>query len=170
MINRRPVGPSPSRPKGAATTIVDIASDRQTVFDFLTEPRTYPDWLVGAQDMRAVDSGWPAPGTRFHHRVGFGPFHIDDSTTVLQVDVPDSLVLRAAIGPLGTALVSFRLEGDETTRLTMDERPDSGLVSVLGVAGSPLLRASIWGRNRVALNQLKSLIEAPHQMSPTGDR
>ena len=36
MINRRPVGPSPSRPKGAATTIVDIASDRQTVFDFLT--------------------------------------------------------------------------------------------------------------------------------------
>ena len=66
MIRRRPAGPAPSRPKGAATTIVDIASDRQTVFDFLTEPRTYPDWLVGAQDMRAVERGWPAPGTRFH--------------------------------------------------------------------------------------------------------
>ncbi|MFN8037625.1 MAG: SRPBCC family protein [Acidimicrobiales bacterium] len=147
-------------------TIVDIAADRQTVFDFLTEPRTYPDWLVGAQDMRAVESAWPSPGARFHHRVGVGPFHIDDSTTVLAVDPPDSLVLRASIGPLGTALVSFRLEGDGVTRLTMDERPDSGLVHLLGTAGSPLLRASIWSRNRVALNQLKGLIEAPKQGAP----
>ncbi len=155
------------RPKGAATTIVEIAADRRTVFDFLTEPRTYPDWLVGAQDMRAVESDWPTPGARFHHRVGVGPFHIDDSTTVLELDAPDSLVLRASIGPLGTALVRFQLEGEDATRLTMDERPDSGLVKLLGAAGSPLLRASIWGRSRVALNQLKALIEAPREGSST---
>lgn len=156
-----------SRPTGAATTVVDIAADRQTVFDFLTEPRTYPDWLVGAQDMRAVEPEWPSPGARFHHRVGVGPFHIDDSTTVLELHAPDRLLLRASIGPLGTALVRFDLTGDETTRLTMEERPESGLVHLLGIAGSPLLRASIWGRNRVALNQLTSLIEAPKQASPT---
>ena len=154
------------RPRGAATTVVEIAADRQTVFDFLTEPRTYPDWLVGAQDMRAVEPAWPSPGARFHHRVGVGPFHIDDSTTVLELDAPDSMLLRASIGPLGAALVRFDLEGNGTTRLTMDERPESGVVHVLGRAGSPLLRASIWGRNRVALNQLRSLIEAPKQSSP----
>lgn len=152
----------------SSPAVVEISADPRTVFDFVTEPRTYPDWLVGAQDMRAVDDDWPQPGSQFHHRVGVGPLHIDDTTTVISVDRPDEFVLRASIGVLGAAVVRFSLDGAMPTRLTLEERPESGLIRLLGTAwGRLLLRPTIWGRNRVALQKLKTLIEAGTRVSPT---
>ena len=61
----------------------------ETVFTALTTPETYPFWLVGCQAIRAVDPGWPAVGTAFHHRVGvIGAVTVADSTKVLEVEAP----------------------------------------------------------------------------------
>ena len=65
------------------------------IYAVVTDPWTYPDWLIGAKDMRAVDSGWPAPGSSFHHRVGFGgPLTIADSSTSIAIAAPTMLKLE----------------------------------------------------------------------------
>ena len=144
---------------GTATS-VEIDADRALVFDLIVEPRTFPHWLVGAQHIRATDDDWPATGTAFHHRVGLGPLTIEDSTRVIAVDPPDELVLEAAIGPLGSARVRFRLDGSSPTTVTFEEVPTAGPVRLLDrTAGFVITRASIWGRNRASLDRLKALIE-----------
>jgi hypothetical protein len=137
------------------------------VFDVLVEPRTFPDWLVGAQHIRATDDEWPAAGSAFHHRVGVGPFNVEDSTHVISVDRPDELVLEAAIGPFGSARVRFLLDGSSPTTVTFEEVPTTGPVRLLDrTAGFFVTRASIWGRNRASLDRLKTLIEQPRTGSP----
>jgi hypothetical protein len=146
---------------------MSIAADQSVVFDHLLEPRTYEEWLVGAKDIREVDAHWPEPGARFHHRVGVGPLTIDDVTTVVSVSPPTELVLRASIGPLGTAIVRFGLVGSNPTVVRFDEAPDSGLLRLVGVTvGRAILRASVWGRNEASLEQLKHLVEG----APSTDR
>ena len=157
--------PSPPPADHSAGTRAEttIAVDREVVFAHLLEPRTYPDNLVGAKDIRAVDRHWPEPGAQFHHRVGVGPLTIDDATTVVAVSEPDELILRASVGPLGTALVRFRLLGSNPTLVKFDEAPDSGLLSVVGTTfGRFILKVSVWGRNETSLQRLKDLIE-PNQ-------
>src|SRR3546814_10022652 len=55
----------------------------EDVFDHLLDPWRYPEWLLGASTMRAVDDHWPEVGSRFHHRVGFGPLKVDRKSTRL---------------------------------------------------------------------------------------
>ena len=63
------------------------AAPIERVFEVVSDPRTYPDWLVGAQEIRSVDEDWPQPGSRFHHRVGLvGPLTIPDSTSSVEVE------------------------------------------------------------------------------------
>ncbi len=155
LTNAQPEG-RPAR----TTTSVSIDAPRAEVYARLADPRTYPSWLAGAQKIREVDPEWPAPGSRFHHRVGFGPLHIDDTTTVVRADAPDELTLRASVGLLGSALVRFRLHGSQPTIVVFDEAPDGGLMRVLGVTvGRVVLKAGIWGRNLVSLQQLRDQIE-----------
>jgi uncharacterized protein YndB with AHSA1/START domain len=155
-----PANPRPAdRPDGARAE-VSISAPRDVVFARLTDPRTYPAWLVGAQHIRDVDDDWPAPGSAFHHRIGIGPLTVDDATTVVSVAPPDELVLRARIGPLGAALVRFRLVGSEPTVVHFDEAAESGPLRRLGSgAGRWLLRPTIWGRNELSLVRLRDLLE-----------
>src|SRR5215204_4192576 len=96
------------------------------VFDALVTPETYPDWLVGCREIRAVDADWPEVGSRFHHRVGLvGPLSVDDSTEVLAIDSPHQLVLEVRFRPLGRGKVTFTLEpgGLQDTVVTFEEVP-----------------------------------------------
>jgi len=40
------------------------------VFDALADPRTYPQWLLGAKEIRSIDPTWPAPSSSFRHQIG----------------------------------------------------------------------------------------------------
>jgi uncharacterized protein YndB with AHSA1/START domain len=113
-----------------AVTWRHLPDDREQVFAVLVTPETYPLWLVGCQDIRDVDDGWPAPGTSFHHRVGLaGPLTVADATTVLEVVEPERLVLEVRARPLGRGRVTFTLEetSDGGTALTVDEVPIGAL-------------------------------------------
>src|SRR5215207_3487776 len=94
----------------------------ERVFEVVSDPRTYPEWLVGAREIRSVDEDWPQPGSRFHHRVGLvGPLTVADSSEVLEVDPPASLVLEVRARPFGRARAEFRVAdaGGDRTRITL---------------------------------------------------
>jgi uncharacterized protein YndB with AHSA1/START domain len=128
------------------------------VFAALIDPETYPHWLVGARDIRAVDDGWPAPGTAFHHRVGLvGPLKVADLTKVIDIEAPSRLSLEVRARPLGRGRATFTLDAagaDGTgTVVELDEVP----IGLLGPT-RPLVDPLTAIRNRKSLAQLADLL------------
>lgn len=130
----------------------------EAVFAVLADPWTYPDWLVGCKEIRAVDDGWPAPGTRFHHRVGIvGPLTLEDHTKVLECEPGRRLLLEARARPAGVASVEFVLGDDDAggTVLTLHEAPVRGVAARLH---NPLLDALVKARNEKSLKGLSEAV------------
>jgi len=122
------------------------------VFAALVDPHTYPEWLVGAKEMRAVDADWPAPGSSFHHRVGLvGPLTLDDTSSALEVEVPSRLVLEVRARPFGRARVTFALTSPTpgSTEVRFSEEP-IGAARVV----APVAAALAQVRNRRSLEHL----------------
>lgn len=127
----------------------------ERVFAVLADPWSYGHWVVGSDTIRDADPGWPAVGTRFHHRVGVGPLKVDDHTEVVECDPPRRLVLHAKARPLGTARVALDLE----------RRGGGTLVTMVEEAGDPLTKIAFWGvthllvrgRNAESLRRLEEL-------------
>jgi uncharacterized protein YndB with AHSA1/START domain len=134
-----------------------IARPPEAVFATLANPHTYPRWLVGAKQIRSVDPGWPAAGTKFHHRVGIGgPLSVADSTSSLGADPPNRLDLQVRARPLGRGRVTFRLQPHRTgTELGFTEVPVGALRWL-----APLLDPFTRARNQRSLDLLRELVEA----------
>ncbi len=140
-----------------------IAASPERIFAVLSDPDAYGHWVVGSDIIRDADDGWPAVGTRFHHRVGFGPLKVNDHTEVLAADPPRCLQLKAKARPLGTARVT----------LTLERRGAGTLVTMVEDAGDPLTRLVfnplthllVRGRNAESLRRLEELAVArePHE-------
>ena len=127
----------------------------QAVWDALADPGGYGYWVVGSKEIRDADPGWPRPGTRFHHTVGFGPLTIRDHTVALDAQRPGLLRLRAKGRPLGTARVTLTMTPHAGgTRVRMTENPD-GLTSWLAL--NPLVQVLTRGRNAESLMRLEEL-------------
>jgi uncharacterized protein YndB with AHSA1/START domain len=132
-----------------------IPASPERVFAVLSDPATYGHWVVGSDTIRDADEGWPDVGTRFHHRVGWGPIKVNDHTEVLAVDAPNRLQLKAKARPLGTATVTLILE----------RRGAGTLVTMIEDAGDPLTRLVfnplthllVRGRNAESLKRLEQL-------------
>ena len=140
-----------------ATSHLHINAPPERVFGVLATPPTYADWVVGSETIRDADPNWPQKGSRLHHRVGVGPFKVNDHTEVIDVDPPHRLVLHARARPVGTALVTLLLE----------PRDGGTFVTMIEEAGDPLSRLSInrftdWlvrKRNDVSLRRLERIAE-----------
>jgi uncharacterized protein YndB with AHSA1/START domain len=127
------------------------------VWDALADPRGYGYWVVGSREIRDPDPEWPAPGAKFHHTVGFGPFELSDHTVSLDAERPARLTLRAKGRPLGTAKVTLTMtELDGGTLVRMTENPD-GPTSLL--AFNPLVHLLTVGRNAESLMRLEELAQ-----------
>ena len=128
---------------------------RDDVFNTLTTPETYPHWLVGARDIRAVDPGWPAVGTRFHHRVGLvGPLKVSDYSKVLEITAPRHLVLDVRARPFGRARATFDLiETAAGCTVRLHETP-TGSAALL----KPLIDPLLTHRNRRSLENLEDFL------------
>jgi len=138
------------------------------VFAVLADGRSYEKWLVGCKRIRDVDSGWPAQGTRIHHRFGWGPVTTDDTTASLEVDRPRRLKLEARARPVGIAHVAFDIEPDgDGCVVVVREEPVSGPAKTLH---NPVADALIALRNRKSLRQLCRLAvsEAERRQRATG--
>jgi uncharacterized protein YndB with AHSA1/START domain len=131
----------------------------EVVWDAIVDPSTYPEWLIGAEEIRSVDEGWPSPGTSFHHRVGLWKFSIPDRSEVLEIEPNSCLRLAVKARPFVSAVATFRLypvdDEPATTIVTLEEEPNVGWLSnVL----RPLMDPSIHLRNQRSLRRLEGYL------------
>lgn len=133
-----------------------IDAPASEVFAVLADPEAYPDWLLGAANIRAADHNWPSPGSVFHHTVGVRPFAFADSTMVRDVEPDRFLHVSVRARPLITAEVEFTLipDGDRCV-LTMQEEPSR---RVLGNLVRPVMDPVTHVRNHRSLQLLADLV------------
>jgi uncharacterized protein YndB with AHSA1/START domain len=140
-----------------ATNHIQLDAPPERVFAVLADPNAYGDWVVGSDTIRDADPNWPAVGSRFHHRVGAGPFKVNDHTEVVDVDPLRKLVLHARARPVGTALVTMLWEPrDGGSWVTMKEEAGDPL-SRLGI--NPLTDWIVHLRNTESLRRFKRIVE-----------
>jgi uncharacterized protein YndB with AHSA1/START domain len=134
---------------------IDVPPER--VFAVLADASRYAEWVVGTHAIREADEDFPAPGTRFQHRLGLPPLTVDDDTEVLTSDPPRQLTLLTKARPFGVARVQLRLQPDGAgTRVTMTETPaDIRARLLVNPLTDPLVRA----RNVQSLRRLRRLAE-----------
>jgi uncharacterized protein YndB with AHSA1/START domain len=123
----------------------------EAVFEVLSDPETYPEWLAGAQHIRHVDDAFPTPGAKFDHEVGpTEATTVADDSKALASDPPNRLVLEVHAGP-AHGVVEFELERTaEGTLVTLRERAIGPLSAAM-----PLLRGPLFLRNRASLERLR---------------
>jgi uncharacterized protein YndB with AHSA1/START domain len=127
----------------------------ETVWDVLADPAGYEYWVVGSKAIRDAEPDFPAPGSKFHHTIGFGPLTLRDHTEVLEAEPPRRLRMRAKGRPLGTATVTMELAPhDGGTVVRMSETPD-GPYSVLAL--NPAVHVVTKLRNAESLMRLEDL-------------
>lgn len=140
-----------------ATVSRFVAASPSQVFRVLADAWTYAGWVVGASTIRAVDAGWPQPGTRLHHAVGAWPLLVVDQTEVVAVEPDRRLELQAHGWPLGEARVLFELEPEDAgTRVVMHERARRGPALLMR---NPLGERLIALRNTESLARLAAMVE-----------
>lgn len=133
-----------------------VATTPDRVFAVLADGWAYASWVVGAAHIRDVDAGWPAVGTRIHHKIGPWPFQIKDQTVVRVVDPDRYLELDARMWPVGAAVISLRLEEVSAGRtlVRMREKLTSGLPSL---APDPVQALLLRPRNSESLHRLDDI-------------
>jgi NAD(P)-dependent dehydrogenase (short-subunit alcohol dehydrogenase family)/uncharacterized protein YndB with AHSA1/START domain len=152
-----------------ATNRVHIRATPERVFAVLSAGERYPDWVVGASHAIHVDEDFPAPGTRFRHRVGIGPLKTADYTEVTELDPPRRIVLKAKARPLGTATIELTVrERPGGAEVRMVEMPGDRLTALLG--SNPVADTVLRVRNSEALTRLKRMVEERPLGAPQGHR
>lgn len=129
----------------------------EAVFAVLADGWLYTNWVVGTSHMRAVESAWPAPGSRLHHSSGIWPLVTRDETVVEACEPGHRLQLKAKGGVLGAARVVLTVEPDGSgTRITLAETPVDGPGKWLH---NPLNEAVLVRRNTETVARLVALAE-----------
>lgn len=132
-----------------------VAAPPAAVYAAVSDPTTYPRWLVGAQRIRSVDPGFPAPGTAFHHSVGpVEEATVDDRSESIAADPPHRLVLDVHVGPLDGTVEFLLSAADDGTRVVFRETP-RGLPRL----ALPGLRPVLHARNTRSIQQLAAVVE-----------
>ncbi|MDX6532757.1 MAG: hypothetical protein QOF68_501 [Gaiellales bacterium] len=145
---------------------VVIEASPSEVFEVLSTAELYADWVVGAHESQETDPRWPQPGSVFHHKQGFPPLTITDTTSVVSVDPPRRFVLEARVRPLVVALVDISLEEHPSGCLVrMEERVVGGLMRYMPRS---LVERLLHRRNDESLSRLREIAlrrRAPRQTS-----
>jgi uncharacterized protein YndB with AHSA1/START domain len=127
----------------------------EAVWDALVDAGGYGYWVPGSRVIRDAEPDWPAPGSKFHHTVGVGPFEVSDHTEALEARHPELLRMRTKGRPLGTATVTLEMvRSDAGTLVRMTENPD-GPAWLLNF--NPLVWLVTKARNAEALMRLEEL-------------
>lgn len=139
---------------------ITVDAPPPVVWSVLADPPTYREWVVGNKMIRRYDGGWPAPGSEFHHKVGFGPIAVKDKTVALEAEPPRRLVMQVRALPFGTGIVTFELEPDGSgTRVRMGEGAESGPAKLI----APVVDRIAHVRNAETLRRLRRSAEARHR-------
>jgi uncharacterized protein YndB with AHSA1/START domain len=134
-----------------------IEASPEAVFAVLADGWRYSNWVVGTSHMQAVESEWPAAGTRLYHCSGVWPVVTRDETVVEESVADRKLVLLAKGGVLGSARVVLELEPDgDGTIVSLAETPVAGFGKWVH---NPVLDRVLARRNVETLARLAALSE-----------
>lgn len=107
-----------------AKTQMQIAADRQTVWDALTDFETWPEWK---RDVRSMSLRGPvAPGSTFEWKAGPGTIR----STLEEVDSPGRIAWTGSTFGI-KAVDVFRLEARDGGTLVTEEESWDGLLARL---------------------------------------
>lgn len=147
-----------------STNSMHIDATPAEVFAVLADASTYEHWVVGCDDIRAVEGDWPAVGSRFFHTIGVGPLKVKDNTKVVEVEPDKLLVLEARARPAGVAKVIFRLKpADGGTEVEIEEYPIKGIAKV---THNVMQDGFIKTRNGETLRRLRKQVEDRRAATP----
>lgn len=133
-------------------TFIPVPPER--VFEVLSDPFTYQEWVVGTSKIRGADPEYPQVGSRLHHRVGLGPIGVRDHTEVIELEQDRRIVLDAFMRPVARARVRITLEPHEDgTMVLMEEGPADAWSKL--TMGGPLVEPLLRIRNTEALSRLR---------------
>jgi hypothetical protein len=148
---------SPAAVDSSLTVTRDTTATRQQLWNVIADGWTYSQWVVGNTRMRAVETSWPAPGSKIHHTIGIWPVVLNDETEVESCIPQEELVLLAKTRPLGGARITLRLFDTENgSRVEMAEVPIGGPLSLVP---RRLALAAVYPRNRECTARLVALAE-----------
>jgi hypothetical protein len=140
-----------------ARNTITVDAVPEVVYGVLADPPCYEIWVVGNKSVRGYDEAWPAPGSEFHHKVGFGLVATKDKTVAVEADPSRRLVMIVRALPFIRAVVSFTLEPEGSgTRVTMEEYPRGRPWEQLW---NPVVDMLTRLRNAETLRRLKRLAE-----------
>jgi hypothetical protein len=123
----------------------------------LADGWSYSSWVVGTARIRAVDPGWPEPGTRILHSVGMWPALLHDETVVRAWEPERSIELQARGWPAGEARVLIEVMPSGTgCRIRVTEDANKGPGTLLP---KPVRSAVIGPRNVETLRRLALIAE-----------
>ena len=131
---------------------ITIARDPSVVFETLSDPFAYSEWVVGTAEIVEADGAWPKPGSRFSYRAGPFPFRWAGTTEAVVAEPDRRLVMRTVL-PFGSVEIDIELHAtDEGTEVSLTETAtDSPARAAWDVA--------FHFRNAETLARLKSLVE-----------
>lgn len=142
-----------------------MPDDPTAIFDVLRDGWSYARWVVGTSAIRAVDPGWPQPGTRLHYRIGHGPLSKNDQTRVVRFVDGHELELEAVGHPLGSARVDFRVDRvRDGSLVTIIEHPTKGILAKLH---NPAFEVLVYLRNVETLRRLEHEVRRQFSRFPT---
>lgn len=145
---------------------ITVDAPPSAVWEVLANPETYEEWVVGNKAIRGHDPNWPAPGSEFHHALGFGRVTLKDKTVALEAVPSKRLVMNVRALPVGHGIVTFELsEKDGGTRVLMEECPAGGPAKRVWGVLDPLTRL----RNAETLRRLRRCAEGRHGARKPGD-
>jgi short-subunit dehydrogenase/carbon monoxide dehydrogenase subunit G len=147
-----------SRPRASR----QVAAPAEAVWAVLADGWQYATWVVGASRVRAVDTDWPATGTKLDHSFGPWPAVISDSTVCEESEEPRHLVLRAKGWPMGEARVDIEIVPDGPGSCTVSIAEDA-IAGPGTIVPMPLRQVMILPRNREALRRLAFIAEGRHR-------
>jgi hypothetical protein len=140
-----------------ASVSCHIDAEPDAVFAVLAEGWFYSNWVVGTSHVTAVETAWPAAGSRLHHASGIWPLVARDETVVGQVETDRILVLTARGRLFGQARVVIELAEDAGgTAVRMHETPVAGPGKWLH---NPVTDVLLTRRNTESLARLTALVE-----------
>jgi uncharacterized protein YndB with AHSA1/START domain len=140
-----------------ARTSIDIDAPVEAVFDVLADAGAYGSWVVGSKEVRDAEPHWPAAGATFHHTQGTGAATVKDTTTVIEAQPPNHLVLEVRARPWVVNVVELSLgpAPGGGTRVWMYEHPTGGIAARVW---NPALDRVLQARNLESLRRLARLV------------
>lgn len=140
-----------------AVNRVMVDAPRTDVWAVLGNGWAYSNWVVGTSHVRAVQTQWPALGSKIFHASGAWPAVTRDETRVEESEDGRRLVLTAKGGPFGAARVELTLRDDaDRCEVTLVEHPVSGPGKWLH---NPVSEAILVRRNTESLARLAAMCE-----------